>query len=74
MIRVLHPNHLPTSIHKALLNVAVIVLILDRLDAPQWLWGVFGAIYFLALCGVVARVCQQEFYDVEMTPRAKPKP
>jgi len=43
--KVLNPRNLPAR--PPLYNTLVVAIALDYWNAPQWLWGVFGALYFM---------------------------
>jgi len=52
--KVLKPNNLPTRL--PVWSTATSFLLLERFDAPQWLWGALG--FFFLLFGVeLSTVC-----------------
>ena len=60
--KVLQQNNLPTKL--PLWQTAVAFLLMERFNAPEWLWGVFGFFFFIVWCTNIYSLVTQENVDL----------
>lgn len=60
--RVIKPNNLPPKV--PITGILVWILLLDRLNAPDWLWGVAGTVFGLLLIIAIISVFNCEYVDL----------
>jgi hypothetical protein len=68
-MNVIARKNLPFSIWPYLHYVLVIYLLLDKFQAPEWLYGLLGGIAALILIALVSLVLKQKEVDLLEVPK-----
>lgn len=60
--KVLKANNLPTRL--PLWSTATWFLLMERFNAPQWLWGALGFFFFIGWCVAIYLLATEEKVDL----------